>query len=554
MLLQISDTDTLNSLSNLSEESSSYGLFILFGLVTLGLITFLLFNKVHQKGIAESKEIQPGSPHQKNTESSEEGKKDRIKQPVKKESFSQTEIVKKVIEPTPQSAKTPATISEKVIKTIKQEKEEYSKEKYIGYNPINVFAQTEPLNFPYVIMPKPNSVIKFPRKGRSGRKGHKEENFKFYIEKYFKNSYQIFDDRFIIVRNNPKPFEPDFTLIDEKNGTNIFIDIEIDEPYEGLNDISRRKPMHYRQSDINRNNAFKNRGWIVIRFAEIQIHQEPDACCRFIADVLKSINTKHVILESLTKYERVTPVRQWTKEEAEIWSKEKYREEYLDIDSFGLVIDENEVTGIEETELGNKVEEQVEDDVFVPIETKVNKSNAKLEKIYSATNSNRYLSLTINNEKTIMKPLRFSNDELTGFCYVKNRERTFSIYAISNLEIKDSYYTLRVAGPTIGLDQITNAVNTGITYRRIIRMKYTRSSWTNMFVDRETGELLINRIEAEESIRTINDVQLSINTLAQEHIETYKLDSNYITAYCNKREEKRTFRFDRIGEIEILNI
>ena len=85
-------------------------------------------------------------------------------------------------------------------------------------------------------------------------------------------------------------------------------------------------------------------------------------------------------------------------------------------------------------------------------------------------------------------------------------------------------------------------------------MKYTRSSWTNMVVDEETGELLIDRIEAEESIRTINDVQLSINALAQEHIEAYNLDSNYITAYCNKREEKRTFRFDRIGEIEILNL
>ena len=46
------------------------------------------------------------------------------------------------------------------------EKEEQSKEKYIGYDPINVFAQTEPLSFPYVIMPKPNCVIKFPRKGR----------------------------------------------------------------------------------------------------------------------------------------------------------------------------------------------------------------------------------------------------------------------------------------------------------------------------------------------------------------------------------------------------
>ena len=85
-------------------------------------------------------------------------------------------------------------------------------------------------------------------------------------------------------------------------------------------------------------------------------------------------------------------------------------------------------------------------------------------------------------------------------------------------------------------------------------MKYTRRTWNNMLVDIETGELLIDRVEAEESIRTINDVQLSINALAQEHIENYRLNNNYITAYCNKREEQRTFKFERIGEIEILDI
>lgn len=85
-------------------------------------------------------------------------------------------------------------------------------------------------------------------------------------------------------------------------------------------------------------------------------------------------------------------------------------------------------------------------------------------------------------------------------------------------------------------------------------MKYTRTGWTNMFVDKETGELLLNRIDAEESIRTINNVQLAIEVLSQDQINTYNLNSNYITAYCNKREEQRTFRFDRIGEIEILDL
>jgi hypothetical protein len=564
VLLQISNTDTLDSLSNIGGESSNYGLFFLIGFILIGVIAFFLLRKPSNKGITETKVFQPKIPPQQTKLVSDKKHditnqlttviKTDIKQPINKESEIKQETIKKVIEPKPQITNKQENISVKVIETIQPEKEEHSKEKYIGYNPINIFLQTEPLTYPYVLMPKPNSVIKFPRKGRSGRKGYKEEKFKLYIEKYFKNDYQIFDDRFILVKDSAKPFEPDFTLIDEKNGINIFLDVEIDEPYEGLNDIPKRKPTHYQQSDINRNNAFKIRGWIVIRFAEIQIHQEPDSCCKFIADVLKSINPKYVLSDTLIKLKKINPLPQWTKEEAEKWSKEKYREKYLGIDSFGLTISEVEQIGIDETELGDKIEKQVKDDIFIPAEIKVKPPIAKLDKIYSAINSNKYLSCKIGNEKTIIKPLRVSENELTAFCYVKNRERTFSIYELNNLEIKDSYYTLRVAGPTIGLDQITNAVNTAITYHKLIRMKYTRSSWTNMVVDEETGELLIDRIEAEESIRTINDVQLSINALAQEHIEAYNLDSNYITAYCNKREEKRTFRFDRIGEIEILNL
>lgn len=85
-------------------------------------------------------------------------------------------------------------------------------------------------------------------------------------------------------------------------------------------------------------------------------------------------------------------------------------------------------------------------------------------------------------------------------------------------------------------------------------MKYTRASWDNYVLDTASGELILDRIEAEESIRTIMNVQLSINALAEEQIMAYNLNSNYITAYCNKHHEQRTFRLDRIGEIEILDL
>lgn len=555
MLLQISNGDTLDSLSLSNGQTANLTLYFIAGILACGLILFLLIRKKSVKsksGNLDQTTIST-SPETSTRSTKTNIPKTEIKQKKEvKSDIAKPIAVKKSIEKKSEEKAHLVTISKP--ETVTPEKEEQSKEKYIGYNPINIFAQTEPLNFPYVIMPKANCVIKFPRKGRVGRKGYKEEAFKTYIDKYFKTTFQVFDDRFILIKNSPKPFEPDFTLIDEKNGINIFLDIEIDEPYEGLNDISKRKATHFQYSDTNRNNAFKNRGWIIIRFAEIQVHQAPNSCCRFLADVIRTIHPQFTIPAALNSVKQIQPIKQWTKEEAEIWSNEKYREKYLGIESFGVVADNQKLEGVAETELGEKIEEKVvEEKQFIPPATQKS-TNPKIDLINSALQSNKYLSFTYQGSPTIAKPIRTVDGNMTAFCYVKNQERAFNIYEISNLHIKNSYFTLRVAGPTIGLDKITNAVNTGINYQKHIRMKYTRSAWTNMFVDQDTGELLQDRIEAEESIRTINNIQLSINALAQEHITAYNLDSNYITAYCNKREEQRTFRFDRIGEIEILDI
>ncbi len=449
----------------------------------------------------------------------------------------------------------PVPVQPEAKPVIRQPEEERSTEKYIGYNPINIFAQTEPLNFPYVIMPKPNCVIKFPKKGRAGRKGYKEEAFMEFVTRYFRSRFQVFDDRYITVKNSSSPFEPDFTLIDEKEGKNIFIDIEIDEPYEGSNDIATRKATHFQCTDTNRNNAFKNRGWIVIRFAEIQVHQNPNACCRFVADVIRSINPNYSIPETLLNVATLTPVKQWTKEEADIWSQQKYREKYLGIDRFGVVVTTDSKVEVE-TALDKKVEEKVEDDELIPTLAK-SKSSMPLSTagiITAALNSGQYLSFSYRGNKTIVKPHGITANRLTCFCYVKNKDVTYDIAQMNDINPKSSYFTLRLTGPTIGLDKISNAVNTAISYHKHLRMKYTRSSWTNMTVDRETGELVMNKIEAEESIRTINNIQLSVDALSEKEISHYRLDSNYVTAYCNRREEKRTFRFDRIGEIEILDI
>jgi hypothetical protein len=543
----LAQVDTTRSISSANESTS---FFIMFLFVLLGLMTFYLFRKIRGKALAPQKKAQIV-----------QAQTGGINAQVVDEEMPT------LISPQHSNAKpstadgsaagvnlagTVATIQE----SIQPEKEEQTAVKIIGYEPMNIFAQSEPLFYPIVVMPKPGCVIKFPRKGRSGRKGYKEEEFKTYILKYFEDNFKVYDDRFMLVKNNSRPFEPDFTLIDERNGINIFLDIEIDEPYEGLQDIASRKATHYQHSDTSRDDAFKYRGWIVIRFAEIQVHRYPDSCCLFVADVIKSINPKFLISGKFEKIAQVVTIKQWTKEQAEQWSLEKYREKYLGIESFGTVLINPSVLVVDETKLGDAIEDQVHPTVPPKPSSRVQttKGNPTRDLISHAISSNIFVAFKFDHSPVICKPLSLSESNLNAYCYIKNKERSFALGEITELNLKNQYYTLRIAGPVVGLNRIIEAVNTGISYKRHIRMKYTRSSWTSVEVDPETGELMLSTTEAEESVRTINNIQLSINALDKVHIQAYNLNSNYITAYCNKREEQRTFRFDRIGEIEILDV
>lgn len=417
--------------------------------------------------------------------------------------------------------------------------------KYIGYNPINLFVQTEPINYPIVLMPRKNGcVIKFPRKGRNGRKGYKEEIFFSYLQSHFTETLKIYNDRFVLTRNNTNRYEPDFTLIDEKDGINIFMDIEIDEPYEGLNDVNKRKVTHYQFADANRNNEFVNRGWIVVRFAEMQVHQNPEGCCRFIADVIKSINQSFVYPTTLLTANRLVPVRQWSKEQAKEWSVQKYRENYLGIECFGFMDDLSSNIGNDPTELDRMVEESIVDEKLISIPQSIEQLTPVEYIIHKAIDSNKYLSFSYLNSRTVMKPSQCTNTILTGFCYVKNEECSFAIVDIEDICMKDCYYTQKFQSLDLGVSKVADIMNVVIPNRIFVRIKYTRAAWTNSSVDPITGEILLDITNSEESIRTISDIKL----------DSEGWGDNYIKAYCHKRETERTFRFDRINELELLDL
>lgn len=560
MLLQITQhTDSLDSLTQKTGQDQ-IGLFLLIsGGMILAIIIIWLLVRQGTKKTPNPAIIQSTRKSKERVETVNKSKSDSVTNP-RPENPHESEEAQRKNEPKTIQAERPKTEKDKIeiitsepVKPITVDllPEEQSQPKYIGYNPINIFEQTEPYNFPYVIMPKSGCIIKFPRKGRTSRKGFKEDDFKSYLTKYFSNAFKIYDDRFITVKGSNKPYEPDIIFTDEKKGLNIFLDIEIDEPYEGINDIAFRKATHFQYADTNRNNAFKKRGWIVIRFAEIQVHQEPLQCCLFVADVIKSIHSEFEIPSALQKVDKVTSIKQWSKEEAEQWSKERFREKYLNLPKgFGYVPETEKLEEVQETDLGELIEDQVEDEpFFIPpkADPKVS-SNPKRYLIETAIKNSKYLSFIYNGKPTIIKPIRIIEKErLLGFCYVKNDEREFALYQMNTLSEKSQFFTSELTNKTIDVEKVKELIITAINYNKYLRIRYTRGAWTNMI----TGEVK----EAEQSLRTISGIGLAKDVLEEEHVNQYNLNNDeHLNAFCNRDDVRKTFRFDRISEVAVLNI
>jgi hypothetical protein len=177
-------------------------------------------------------------------------------------------------------------------------------------------------------MPEQNSSLKLPRIGRSNQKGYKENEFYAQLKQNI-TDIEIANDVHLVIPNFNKPYEPDIVLFDKK--LNLYIDIEIDEPYDGY----YRYPTHYinpeddSKQDNIRDLFFTESGWIVIRFTEKQVHCHSEDCVNFIKNVLHSIYNREFTKEIICDTED-----QWDYNQSIQWQKFYYREKYLGIDRF----------------------------------------------------------------------------------------------------------------------------------------------------------------------------------------------------------------------------
>jgi hypothetical protein len=255
--------------------------------------------------------------------------KERKKPNIKKSVTSKTTAKKEVVKVT-KSLKTKAVVpkikAEKSItkKTTEKRKSESinsNTTKRVNYSTDRIITSTA--QYPVIRKPQQKSVIRSFRLGRNNRKGYKEEAFYDAIRTHFYNDFNVLDNAMLAIGEGTNPYEPDIAMV-SKGKQNIFIDIEIDEPYAGVS----RKLTHCYPEGINRDNYFVDRGWFVIRFSEYQVHHQIEECLHEIAKVITTIDV-NLRNEKLSHYMFIDEEDCWDEAQAQRWENINYRENYL---------------------------------------------------------------------------------------------------------------------------------------------------------------------------------------------------------------------------------
>lgn len=165
--------------------------------------------------------------------------------------------------------------------------------------------------------------LMLPEGSSLAQQGASEEKFKHYLNRYF--PLHIHHGFRLPIPGSELFYSTDFTYINKL--INLYIDIEIDEPYY----YKTKEPTHCcdQDKDKNRNTFFLKNNWIIIRFAEEQVVCYPNRCCQVLARVVAEITGDWELGNKFQEVPELPPIKHWTIREARKMARSNYRDRYL---------------------------------------------------------------------------------------------------------------------------------------------------------------------------------------------------------------------------------
>ena len=193
-------------------------------------------------------------------------------------------------------------------------------------------------NYPICRIPKKGTIVRSHRFDKYIQSNADFSKFKYELEQFFSRDYIVSCDVRINTGGLNRPFDLDLALIHRKDA-GIRINIEVDEPYS----LFSREAKHFIGEDILRDDYFLDRGWVVIRFSEIQVHRNIEGCLRYVAELMSQIDTNFEVPLSFLNYSRIKDDPLWDLVQAQKWEKSSYRETYIERELPALTKPNNEL-------------------------------------------------------------------------------------------------------------------------------------------------------------------------------------------------------------------
>lgn len=185
-------------------------------------------------------------------------------------------------------------------------------------------SDTENYSYPALLIPFVDTPILEYRINRFATSGVMEPVLADALDEIsrIEPNIQILQNISLPVNNRTYGYKPDIAIIWREK--NIFIDVEIDEPY----DIISRSPIHYKGcGDSLRNAYFLDNGWNVIRITEKQIVVD----CSKVVEYIKLCLCQLADDVRFNAERSIESVSRWSYSEAQKWAEEGLRESYLGI-------------------------------------------------------------------------------------------------------------------------------------------------------------------------------------------------------------------------------
>ena len=179
----------------------------------------------------------------------------------------------------------------------------------VGYTVPEAFAKVAEGCYPIVRFAERGAIV-YPFRRRRQAADEAALGLLKRLRAWLPETVGVFADVCLNISVQQPPVEMDLALVADDGG--VRIDIEIDEPYTAE---TRRVIHDIGCGDDYRDGVLNRHGWTVVRLAERQVAEQPEACAAYLVQLVRALVPQVAVVEGAVA-EGLSPVRRWTDNEA----------------------------------------------------------------------------------------------------------------------------------------------------------------------------------------------------------------------------------------------